>query len=409
MRKDTVHQLFQLGNDVEFLNDWEVRFKMPQGSKYGAKYGAKRGDVPNDEGGLSRQLLSKMWEQLHHIRVPLDEEDDSKTVPLFDFDSGYCWPTKDETLLHKLKKSPKEARKTVRLVGRAVGRIFLHAMGNRLLIETNDENGKEKIEVERFTIAHHVVPNIIRRYIFQGIKPTSPFYHESHILEDLCDTAFSDAKKEDKKLIQYLENFLEIFSDSNEGTECERLRRAAEAYSIDGRSIVLDSILEGLTYNAKRDRYLLNPAMTASSIDKLFFAKHKISISEIIPVLNVKYDSSEIQFLDTQHVVFDISETGKRQGHLVDILRDMEKEKDTFPADFLELVTGCRFLPQHEACITIEFNSKESKSDDSVPVAHTCTRELKLPGTAYGGDYMKLLRKIKYAMRDSLARGFNME
>jgi hypothetical protein len=114
------------------------------------------------------------------------------------------------------------------------------------------------------------------------------------------------------------------------------------------------------------------------------------------------YDFSEVQALVWQQQVLSIDTDGQtRIGHLADLLRQMEKQNDLFPSDFIEFATGCRFLPQQGAQIKVKFNHLEMQ-DNSLVEAHTCPRVIKLPGKAYRADAVILGEKLKMSVDNSV-------
>jgi HECT-domain (ubiquitin-transferase) len=82
------------------------------------------------------------------------------------------------------------------------------------------------------------------------------------------------------------------------------------------------------------------------------------------------------------------------------VLRDRCAKDNDFLRDFVWFVTGSSYVQRLTNEITVEFNYKESSFQDSLPVAHTCAKLIKLPGHAYDGSRevleMKLDKSIQY-------------
>ncbi|KAL7570950.1 hypothetical protein ACA910_002580 [Epithemia clementina (nom. ined.)] len=471
--------------DPVWLFKWDVQF---DDVKPGAKQddsgqkkkkkdkeaGTKTGNEAKDKGGPQRAFLSEVWRQLDSIRFEppdleskrqrerlesneTEEKEETRkdkegkgTRYLFAVqDNGELWPQTNDFLLflatkeNAKDKDPKQVgtdnekheemteekklarvEKIVSPVGRAIGRIILHTIAYRIV-------DKEQEEDERLTIADHVLPRPMQRYLLQGIKPTDERYPLRDLVIDFLN--FSVKEETDslsekveaneseneqnrrlKKIREYLEGYFEVH-EITEGTLAEKLRKAMEKEWIDSRSIVLDSLKVGLGNGASDHRSLEVAGLDLISLaemDSLFFSKLPTRADDVIQALHPEYDVKEkaVGTIEYQTKMLSINE-GRVEGLLVDLLRKKEAEGNkTFSADFVEFATGARFIPQGGAKILIEFNSGEEGYkgvENSLPVAHTCVRTIKFPATAYEGDLVKLEKKFDCAIKDCL-KNFSM-
>lgn len=402
--------------------DWvrgqlEVNFKVSSELKLRRKTKEEKAFYDNleakDKGGPSRSFLSKVWEHATKIMLP-SNENGKKDVFLFEA-VGKLWPVQDDYLIGHFG-SEEKAKKFVQPICRALGRLMLH------VIACEYENGRV------YTIAGHLMPSLYKRFLLQDIRPTDPRYHVQDVLSDVVDHIC--AGKSEKELKDYDVRTsvmamidLYCYGDADDSTKKEYNKetflKAAEAKYIQSCSIILDSLKDGLGYNVKDQKKPLDvfKMMPFPAIDPLFFAKHRVAAQDVIFILKPLYDekASKIkktaqQYLCYQKMIISEQEDGdpeKMKGLLVDFLLKKESEDEQFPANFLELVTGCRYLPQYGTSVVIEFNSVEFNSEDSLPVCHTCECTLKMPSYAYRGDAdlfeARLMQTYEYC-----GKGFDM-
>ena len=206
-----------------------------------------------DKGGPTRAFLSEVWRQLGSLKARGCGDDMSRT--LFETQSsGELWPQSNERLMIVGKSSVKDegtnkeefekAKVAVEPLGRALGRIMLHSIANRF----EDPKAEDEEMPEKFTIAGHVLPPPYRRYLLQGIKPTDHRYELRDLLQDFLNLHFSE-KSETKYDPEHILSHLDFYFSAHEveeGTLGEKLRKATEIDWIDKRSIVLESLKEGL-------------------------------------------------------------------------------------------------------------------------------------------------------------------
>ena len=85
-----------------------------------------------------------------------------------------------------------------------------------------------------------------------------------------------------------------------------------------------------------------------------------------------------------------------------DLLRDKFKKDPSFISRFVHWCTGQSYIPDLDAQdfkIKVEFNFASNEIHaEGLPVAHTCDKLMKLPGTAYDGDIEKFEAKLAISM-----------
>ena len=355
-----------------------------------------------DKGGPSRQLLSFVWEKLVDY--------DINGFHLFEFSSGELWPITNDLMESRGITSQAKS------FSRALGRILLHAITNRIHLDDG---------CERFTIANHVLPPPLRLYLFQRISPLDDAYDPKSLLWDVTRKIFADydktevetekEKKRSDRLCAHFEYFLDDSLDGDVNFSTDHLRKAAFQNLIKDRSIILDGILEGLgfqkrveeekTSTAEGHRFLdvFESGCDIHVIDQLFFAESAVCVEKLIESMKlVSYDTS-VEDVHYQFQLFSIDNNKSPSGILVDVIRKLARNDSSFPAGFLEFVTGNRFLPQdiESNQICVEFNKAEMKTEEACVESHACNRVIKFPGSAYKGNAQvveeKLLMSLEYS------------
>jgi hypothetical protein len=136
------------------------------------------------------------------------------------------------------------------------------------------------------------------------------------------------------------------------------------------------------------------------------------AVDDVIRALDPAYDymnNEDISTYGQQMILSICHKTNDRYGVLVDVLRERCLSNKDFLLDFVWCITGSKFIPQTAFKIRIEFNYEELPVPDSIPVAHTCDRTLKLPGLAYDGNRGKFEQKLDYFMEYAKCASFDMK
>lgn len=128
-------------------------------------------------------------------------------------------------------------------------------------------------------------------------------------------------------------------------------------------------------------------------MDELLFGRNVFNAEDVIALLVPDYadwravtiDSETEDRFKIQQKTLRINEQKKAEGIFVNVLRSMGENNQDFLATFVLFVTGYDYLPV-SITITVEFNHDESRSNEFLPVSHTCVHVLKLPGLAYNAD-----------------------
>ena len=350
--------------------------------------------------GPARSFMSQVWRQLGEVEV-------QPRVYLFESFAGNLWPQINDRLRQR-----ESTRRAVHVLGRAMGRMILHAITNRHKYDID-------ADAERFTVPDYILPRPYRYYLLQGVKPTDERYNIRDLYEDFLRYSFTEHRlmllEHDTtidafaSISEHLELFCQIHGiDANQLTPAQKLRKAAEVSWIDNRSDVLDSIREGLgnsNGNHKSLEFAGLDLIDPKTLYILFFSKTWTTAEDVIKVLRPCRGSYESDgpLADDQRAILDES-NGQARGHLVELLRRWEETgRRNFVGDFVEFVNGSRDLPQHGARILVEFCHGEDGYEghpESLPVAHTCCWTLKLPATAYGGEFDVLERKLEWAISE---------
>ena len=158
--------------------------------------------------------------------------------------------------------------------------------------------------------------------------------------------------------------------------------------------------------------------MPLEAINSLLFCKQDIEADDIIDVLVPKYgllkDDPDYPGTESQKLVLRVIEGSDddqkttQEGILVDLLRERGGE---FLKDFLWYTTGYMYMPRSNFKIIVEFNYHdiETRSEHSLPVAHTCELLLKLPGQAYDGNQEILEQKLDLCFEQGKSSRFDMK
>ena len=151
-------------------------------------------------------------------------------------------------------------------------------------------------------------------------------------------------------------------------------------------------------------------------VRSLFLNKPSCSVEDVIKCLEPRYTEETPQNLEVQRRVIRLTDSDKRrEGLLPDVLREMcvaDKDKNK-AALFVLFATGMSHIPYQDENfrILIEFSFTDSKgdeiSDDALPYAHTCPRDIVLPGSGYHGCPRTLRNKLEKVL--DYAKYFNME
>lgn len=152
-------------------------------------------------------------------------------------------------------------------------------------------------------------------------------------------------------------------------------------------------------------------SMPLEAMSKISFSNPHTSASDVIMVLTAvacfEGKSSEDFLSNDQRVFFDsILKQVLMDKEQEEIERAKTKQEDieptrSFAALFVAFCTGLSYLPYHEGNpdfkIIVEFNNHET-TPDGLPVAHTCEKTLKLPGSTYGNNMDVFRSKLDAAI-----------
>ena len=152
-------------------------------------------------------------------------------------------------------------------------------------------------------------------------------------------------------------------------------------------------------------------------INKMVFSEQNFVASDIFACFEVVYDTmnGEEYMPDAVKAQQELICKGEDdlycRGYLPELLCAMELEKPEFLLDFVEFVTGIRYIPYPTNVlkfqIVVEFNF-EGMSPDGLPVAHTYCNTLLLPGGAYNGNKQTLRIKLLQSIESFRAIKFDM-
>lgn len=141
-----------------------------------------------------------------------------------------------------------------------------------------------------------------------------------------------------------------------------------------------------------------------SGYDIDFVLGHMQRVS--VPPDDVRDEEVLRNMQETQDIVFRVN-SQKREGLLVEILRQKCKDNEEFIRDFVWYLTGSKYIRQSEFEIKVEFNGDETNFD-WLPIVHTCENTIKLPALAYFGNAEILERNLDIAMKSAQACAFDM-
>jgi hypothetical protein len=142
------------------------------------------------------------------------------------------------------------------------------------------------------------------------------------------------------------------------------------------------------------------------AVSRIFFSKEGVvTVEDVIAALKPSYDESVGLEQQRQIIQMEVDSDGAEicKGLLPDFLRAQGSLDEDFPRRFTYWCTGQMYVPKRESGgepfkITVEFNDLESPSPDSLPVVHTCTKDLKFPALGYDGNREVLEQKIIQSM-----------
>ena len=372
-------------SDPIWLFDWNVRLENVC-------------SVAKDGMGPKRSFMSQVWRQLGDVEV-------QPGVYLFESFGGNLWPQTNVKLRQR-----ESTKKAAHILGRAMGRMILHTITNRF-------NGDNEVDAQRLTVPDHILPRPYRYYLLQGVKPTDERYNIRELYEDFLQYSLTERRLRQLEHEATFDAFASISdhfnlfcelndADADQLSAAQKLRKATEVSWIDNRSDALDSIREGLGNsdgNHKSLEFARLDLIDSKTLDMLFFSTYRTTAEDVIKVLrpNVGSYDSHGPLAHDQRAILDESNDQVR-GHLVELLRRKDETgRIHFAGDFVEFVTGSRHLPQNGARIIVDFSHGEAYYEghpESLPVAHTCHETLKLPATAYGGEFHVLERKLDLAI-----------
>jgi len=138
------------------------------------------------------------------------------------------------------------------------------------------------------------------------------------------------------------------------------------------------------------------------------------SVENLIQCLKPKYSLEFPQYVGKQKKVLSIKDTGETVGLLPDVLKAMSEDDPDVAGKFMFFVTGMRYTPYQDDTfrILIEFTFSAAQhgkgvTDDMLPWAHTCPRDVLFPGFAYHANSEVLQAKLSKVLE--YAHLFNME
>ena len=151
-------------------------------------------------------------------------------------------------------------------------------------------------------------------------------------------------------------------------------------------------------------------------INVMVFSKLTIGASDIFVCFKVAYDemNGDEYMPDAVKAQQEIICKGEddlfSRGYLPELLYAMELEKPEFLLDFVEFVTGIRYIPYPTNVlkfqIVVDFNFE--MSPDRLPVSYSCCNTLLLPGGAYNGNKQTFRIKLLQSIESFRAIKFDM-
>ncbi|KAL7537829.1 hypothetical protein ACHAXR_008113, partial [Thalassiosira sp. AJA248-18] len=386
------------------FSEWKIVYDKQEVYAYKLKKDAqaqKKEDTGVDEGGPSRQFLTDVFKQLGALTIKVGAE----SVSLFEnTDSGVQVMT-DEILNDRIKRAAKKCSgkyeeiiedsiKCAKDYVRAIGRIILHSIVHRHT-------------AHKLTLPSNAMPPFFMNVLFHGYNNN---YHRDDILNHINMLGIGA-----KSTLEWLVDgdSGEKDENDNEWTPDTFFEKYIPNNFIRSRKILLGSLQDGLTFGCKPE--LLDELEKGSSlsnifsmlpleaIQKIYFAKPKINVDDLLGVLVPKYGEGE------PHPSYNMTEEDKErlaqaqqqffERNFKKYLQESAKEDETFLVKFVECATGSNYLPyDNEFKINIEFNF--SLNPVGYPVFHACTGDVVIPGyEACFSDYESFKReKMNFAI-----------
>jgi hypothetical protein len=365
-----------------------------------------------DDGGPTKEFLSNIWNQLHTFCIECVSISDVIKIPLF-IDGG---PIDDMLLTYYTNKSEnlnQDYINKIQLYYRVLGRIMFYCISSSRRFYGNNNNGNhESNEIVDLFIAPHVMPRLYRYYFLQGIEPNDKRYPISELKDDIIEMkSLNPNKPEDQIMNDYLDGLGVDCNAYSTNEEC--FRKTAQEEFINRRKIALGALYDGMTLGEMVNLQCLFSSIPMNYINVILFAMANATAKDVIAVLQPQYDESnndDIIVLQKLILAIDTDEEKTQIGYLPTLLISKERSDPDFIRKFIRFCTGNDFIPNRgtnaDFHITVEFNHNELKNDNSWPVSHTCVNVLKLPGTAYHGNYETFENKLLNSINNNL--GFDM-
>jgi HECT-domain (ubiquitin-transferase) len=302
---------------------------------------------------------------------------------------------------------------TIELFCRTVGRIQFYCLSaSRRFIEKSMETDEITMEPYDLFIPVDSFPRLYRYYFLHGITPLDPRYPIHELKNDVIDIMASLQSSNDDAMRMFSDI---VGTDDDESDPVLRFRKTANVYFIESRKIALDAWKDGLSLGGNINLPTLFRGIPMDYIDRMIFAAKDVTAKAVLSVIQVVYDESIQEFTEAQKMIIQKGngyDDDPWMGCLPELLRAKETADRTFMTQFVRHCTGSDYMPHPESNpdyhIIIEFNNKESESPESLPVVHTCSNVLKLPGSAYNGSYEVLEDKLLAALAYSKKVTFDM-
>ena len=224
------------------------------------------------------------------------------------------------------------------------------------------------------------------------------------LLDIEAETVINNA--EDLKAKCYRSLGIDI-ADSVEEAQTKTRDRIHEFF-VDGRSMFLESMQDGLSLGGELDFPGLLGLIPPQAVKNLFFSRQTISVDHLFGVL--EFHTEDLSHLTNKDYRERVTRkfnkladkhNGLFQVKLHDALSKRAGEDSTFLNKFVHYCTGQAYLPDAKVHkdfrITLEFNHTECR-DDHLPSVHTCDKLIKIPATCYGLKMDVFLQKLETAM-----------
>mmetsp|Transcript_27815 Transcript_27815/g.55704 ORF Transcript_27815/g.55704 Transcript_27815/m.55704 type:complete len:977 (-) Transcript_27815:169-3099(-) len=337
----------------QIMNSWNVNFENE------AKNKAGKMDTAKDEGGPTREFLAQCWRQMGDLKV--------YNVELFEKNEDGVVPLTDEILEDRLSKNKdvelKKSLDQAMCYYRALGRIILHSLANG------------------HTIAASVMPPLYLNFLFRDCSPKDKDYHNDDVLKHLIASGTSK-----RSLSGFVDMKHEFVDGSTEIITTDGIftKLIPDIY-LHSRRKSLSAIKEGLTLDGNIPLCDIFKTFELEAVQKIAFSSTSLTAKALLGVLEPHYgagfegsEAAREKIVKEQIVFF--------EDTFCKVLRDKGSLKTNYLSLFLKFCTGFDYLPDPDANpefkVFVEFNSIESPKG-AHPVAHTCTKELKLPGDLY--------------------------